>query len=89
MDTMQRTDGSVEQTRSGWNPIEALQESVLLKLTTAGILMILLAVGLQVAVVNPVNPGLVGVWTGMLPVWGTALIIVGLGGYTYVQLNHR
>lgn len=89
MGATQPTNDSVERSGIGWNPTEAVRGSVLLKLTIAGGLMILLAVGLQMAVVDPATPGLIGVWTGMLPIWGTALIIVGLGSYTYIWIQRR
>lgn len=89
MGTTQPTNDSVEQSETEWNPIEAVRGSVLLKLAIAGGSMILLAAGLQVAVVDPASPSLIGVWTGMLPVWGTALISVGLGSYAYIWVQRR
>lgn len=89
MGTIQPTDDSGERSGTEWTPVEAVRGSVLLQLAVAGGLMILLAAGLQMAVVKPVSPGLIGVWTGMLPIWGTALVIVGLGSYIYIWLQRR
>lgn len=84
MGTSQRANGTDRQTASGWNPVEAVRDSVLLKLAMAGVLLIVLSVFMQLFVVNPENPGLAGIWKGMLPLWGTGLIITGLGSYLYV-----
>lgn len=83
MDVTQRDDRT-NRLDFGTAPIEAIRQSVLLKLAVAGGLLIVLAAVLQVAVVNPESPGLVGIWTGMLPVWGTALLLIGLGSYAYI-----
>ncbi|WP_436922962.1 hypothetical protein [Halosimplex amylolyticum] len=30
-----------------------------------------------------------GVWAGMLPIWGAALVVVGLGAYAFTHLSQR
>ncbi|WP_459194293.1 hypothetical protein [Halosimplex sp. J119] len=30
-----------------------------------------------------------GVWAGILPIWGFALVVVGLGAYAYSVLSQR
>ncbi|WP_424005180.1 hypothetical protein ACOZ4I_17685 (plasmid) [Haloarcula salina] len=64
---------------------DRLRESVLLKLAVGGVCLIAAATLLQVFVVDPSNPGLVGVWTALLPIWGVGLIVAGLGAYLFVM----
>lgn len=64
--------------------IEAIRDSALLKLAVTGVSLIAFAVVLQALVVNPADPGLVGVWTALIPVWGVGLVLVGVGGYLFV-----
>lgn len=84
MSTM--ASGTDPDTASGpmANVLESIRESALLKLALLGVGFLLFAVFLQVVVVNPDNPGLVGVWTALFPVWGTGLILVGVGGYLFI-----
>lgn len=89
MGTQQHTDGSARQGGSGMDPVGAVRDSVLLKLAVAGVALIAIAGALQLFVVNPTDPGLVGIWTGMLPIWGIALILVSLGSYLYVWIRRR
>lgn len=89
MSTPHQTDERARQSTWVGRPIEAIRGSVLLKLATVGVGFIALAVALQLFVVDPANPGLAGIWTAMLPIWGTALIITGLGGYGFITYRRR
>ncbi|WP_123537648.1 hypothetical protein [Halosimplex salinum] len=30
-----------------------------------------------------------GVWAGMLPIWGSAFVLIGLGAYAFTALSQR
>jgi hypothetical protein len=30
-----------------------------------------------------------GVWAGMLPIWGFALVVIGIGAYAFTSLSQR
>lgn len=67
---------STEQTESAsrqWGVLGTIRHSVLLMLAVAGALLILVGYIIHV-----------GVWAAVYAIWGGALVIVGLVGYSFV-----
>ena len=55
-----------------------VRESLLLRIAVFGILLIFAGY-----VIN------YGVWAAILPTWGVAMILLGVGGYAFVWWNRR
>ncbi|WP_247004419.1 hypothetical protein [Halosolutus gelatinilyticus] len=64
--------------RSSLAALEPIRSSFPLKLAAAGILFVVVGF-----VLNS------GVWAGILPIWGFALVLVGLGSYSFITLSQR
>lgn len=77
--------GSVQQSNEPREPkttlrsvLQTIRSSVLLILAVAGVLTILVGYVIQT-----------GVWAAILAVWGTALVALGIVGYTIIWWDRR
>lgn len=88
MGSTQRANDPETTSRSRDSVLEPLFNSVLLRLAAAGAVFVALG-----AVMNGITMGgegeLMGLWSAIFAVWGSGLILVGLGLYGFVWWRRR
>lgn len=78
MGSVQQSNEPRESQTTLQSVLQTIRGSVLLMLAVAGVLTILLGYVIQT-----------GVWAAILAVWGSALVIVGVVGYTLIWWDRR
>lgn len=58
--------------------LELVRSSFPLKIAAAGVLFIAAGFALKT-----------GVWAGILPIWGFAFVLIGLGAYSFINISQR
>ncbi|NUB93596.1 hypothetical protein HT576_21680 [Haloterrigena sp. SYSU A121-1] len=88
MGSTQRASDPETTSRFRETVFDSIFDSVLLRLAAAGVVFVALG-----AVLNGVTLGgegeLMGLWAAIFAVWGSGLILVGLGLYSFVWWRRR
>ncbi|ADB63241.1 hypothetical protein Htur_4430 (plasmid) [Haloterrigena turkmenica DSM 5511] len=88
MGSTQRANDPETTSQSRDSILEPLFDSLLLKIAAAGAALVALG-----AILNGVTLGgegeLMGLWAAIFAVWGSGLILVGLGLYSFVWWRRR
>lgn len=70
--------------------LTAISDSVLAKLVLAGLVLVSIGIGLELAIQTGIlERGLSAVWSVIVLLWGTAMIVFGLIGRTLIWWRRR
>lgn len=72
-----RSDPS-QSSQSSLAVLDPIRSSFPLQIAAAGVLFIAIGFALNT-----------GVWAGILPIWGFAFVLIGLGTYSFINLSQR
>jgi len=70
--------------------LAAISDSVLVKVALLGVLLVGVGIGLELAIqAGFLVRGLSAVWAVVLLLWGTALVVAGIAGRTFIWWRRR